>query len=54
MISDSGSESILKSVFGSDGLSGMIFFEQEMKVKQRIRSAKPVDLNMIQAKYYGL
>ena len=30
-ISDSGNESSLKSVFESDGLSGMIFFEHEIK-----------------------
>ena len=32
-ISDSGNESIFNSVFPSDGLSGMIFFEQEIQVK---------------------
>jgi fructose-bisphosphate aldolase class 1 len=36
LISDSCRESILKSVFPREGLSGMIFFEQEMKKKAGI------------------
>jgi len=50
LISDSGRESILKSVLGKEGLSGMILFEQEMKAKLEKKSAKPADFNMAQAK----
>jgi len=33
--SDSGNESILKFVFERNGLSGMIFFEQEVTSKNK-------------------
>ena len=40
LISDSGKESILKSVFVSEGLSGIIFFEQEIKLIAEIINPK--------------
>jgi len=33
LISDSGNESILKSLLASTGLSGIIFFAHEMKIR---------------------
>jgi hypothetical protein len=36
--SDSGKESILKSVFSKEGLSGIIFFEQQIKKMEEMKT----------------
>jgi len=38
LISDSGRESILKSVLPNEGLSGIIFFEHEIRLVRQIRN----------------